>query len=94
MQLRPGISRLLSTKRAAGYRAKNTPEQFASFIKQHETLSKHTTRTMNGFNIYSGTNGKQARIQMTLQAPNNATTCTLILVDEGGAWKVNQISIP
>ncbi len=44
--------------------------------------------------IYSGTNGKQARIQMTLQAPNNATTCTLILVDEGGAWKVNQISVP
>ncbi len=39
-------------KTSAGYRAKNTPEQFASFIKQHETLSKHTTRTMNGFNIY------------------------------------------
>ena len=81
-------------KTSAGYRAKNTPEQFASFIEQHETFSKHTTRTMNGFNIYSGTNGKQARIQMTLQAPNNATTCTLILVDEGGAWKVNQISVP
>jgi hypothetical protein len=81
-------------KTTAAYQAQNPPDQFAAFIRRFETLSKHTTRTMNGLNIFTGTGGKQARIQMTLNAPNNATTCTLILVDEAGVWKINQISVP
>ncbi len=92
--IKAGNMEVAYSKTSAAYRGQNTPERFAAFINQYETLTKHTTRTMNGFNIFTGTSGKTSRIQMTLQAPNNAMTCTLLLVEEGGVWKVNQISVP
>jgi hypothetical protein len=49
---------------------------------------------INWFHMSNFNGVKQARIQMTLNAPNNATTCTLILVQEGGEWKVKEITVP
>ncbi|MBX9624605.1 MAG: hypothetical protein K2X82_12425 [Gemmataceae bacterium] len=78
----------------ARFRAGQTPDQFAAFVARHETLTRHTTRTTNHFGLFQGPGGKQARLQTTLQAPNNATTCTVVLAEEDGAWKVDQFTVP
>jgi hypothetical protein len=92
--IRAGDLNAAYEKTSSSFRTQNTPERFADFIKQYEILTKHDKRTLNAFIVFNGTTGKHARIQMTLQAPNNAMTCTLILVEENGAWKINQVTIP
>lgn len=79
---------------STGYQRQTSREQFAAFVKQYGAFQRHQTRSMNGFNIFSGTAGKQARIQQTLHEPNNAMTCTLILVVENGTWKVDKVTVP
>ena len=76
-----------------GFKARESPEQFRAFVGRFETLTTATSRTTNGFRIFQGADGKQAFLQVTLHAPNNATTCTLTLVEEGG-WKVDRITVP
>lgn len=79
---------------SAGYRNRTTTDQFAAFVKQFGALSRHQSRSMNGFRVFNGTAGKQATLQMTLHEPGNAMNCTLLLVDENGAWKVDRFTVP
>jgi len=79
---------------SAGFRGDQTPEQFRAFVGRFETLAAHTSRTTNGVRLFHGPEGKQVFVQVTLHAPNNATTCTLLLVDEGDAWRVERITVP
>ena len=81
---------LTSTK----FHAEQSREQFEGFVKRFETLTRHTSRTQNGFRLFQGPDGKRASIQMTLNAPNNAMTCTLVLTEEAGTWKVEMITVP
>lgn len=76
------------------FRAEMSLEQFREFVKKHETFTRHTSRTQNGFRIFQDGSGKRAFIQMTLHAPNNAMTCTLVLIEEGGSWKVQKVTVP
>lgn len=78
----------------AGFKGRQSADQFRAFVGRFETLTTATSRTTNGFRIFHGPAGKQAFLQVTLHAPNNATTCTLTLVDEGGAWKVDNLTVP
>lgn len=77
-----------------GFRSRQTAEQFRAFVGRFETLTTHTSRNTNGFRLFANPGGKQAFIQVTLHAPNNAMTCTLMLVDEGGTWRVDSITVP
>jgi hypothetical protein len=77
-----------------GFQASMTLQQFRDFLKQYSTFTSQTSRTQNGFRVYSGTGGKQATVQMTLRTSNNAMTCTLILMQEGEQWKVHHLSVP
>ncbi len=79
---------------SADYRAKHSPEQFAAFLKKIETFTRHTSRTRNGVRMHQDGSGKRVYIQMTLKAPNNATTCTLVMVEQDGTWKVDGITVP
>ncbi len=76
------------------FRRRNTQEQFADFVKKFEMFGKHTSRELNGANLFQNQSGKQVIIKMTLHSPNNAMTCTLELVEEEGAWKVNKLTVP
>ncbi len=76
------------------FRAEQSREQFATFVKKFETLTRHTSRTQNGFRLFQDGSGKRVFIQMTLNAPNNAMTCTLVLIEEAGGWKVEKITVP
>jgi hypothetical protein len=79
---------------SAKFRAEQNREEFAQFLKKFETLTRHTSRTQNGFRIFHDGSGKRAFIQTTLHAPNNALTCTLVLIEEAGTWKVEQLTVP
>jgi len=76
------------------FQRRNTLEQFADFVKKFEMFGKHTSRELNGANFFQNASGKQVIIKMTLQAPNNAMTCTLEFVEEQGVWKVNNFTVP
>lgn len=76
------------------FRAEQSREQFADFVRQFETLTRHTSRTRNGFRLFQDGRGKRVFIQTTLNAPNNAMTCTLVMIEEAGAWKVEKVTVP
>jgi len=71
-----------------------TKDQFSDFVKQFEMFGKHTSRQISGTHVFTNQNGTTATIKMTLRSPNNAMTCTLILVEEVGNWKVDAIKVP
>ena len=76
------------------FRADHSREEFAEYIKKFETFSRHTSRTRNGFRLHHDTSGKRVYLQFTLNAPNNAMTCTLVLIEEADGWKVEKITVP
>ena len=77
------------------FRAKQSPEQFAGFVTQFETFTRHTSRTQTGTRmLLPHDRGKHVYIQMTLNAPNNAMTCSLVLIKEAGVWKVEKLTVP
>jgi hypothetical protein len=78
------------------FRAAQTLDEFIGFINRHATFKSHTSRTLQDWRVrtYPGTGKKLATIQVTLRAPDNATTCTLVLVEEGGQWKVEKLTVP
>ena len=76
------------------FRAGQSREQFEAFVKKFETFTRHTSRTKNGVRLFQDGSGKRVFIQMTLNAPNNAMTCTLVLIEEAGGWKVDKITVP
>jgi|GEM_PF-6731697 len=76
------------------FRAQMSQEQFGEFMKKHETFTRQTSRTQNGFRVIHDGGGKRVFIQMTLRSPNNAMTCTLVLIEEGGSWKVQKLTVP
>lgn len=76
------------------YRAAHTPEQFAKFVAQYPMLTGHTTRAATTFNMMQVNGKQQFRIQYNLTGPNNATTCTLIMVEENGTWVVDSFTVP
>ena len=55
-------------KTSPEFKAAQSREQFATFIKRYETFAKSTSRALNGARIFQGTK-KQAFVQMTLQSP-------------------------
>ncbi|MBO0699376.1 MAG: hypothetical protein J2P46_13350 [Zavarzinella sp.] len=79
---------------STGFRARESPEQFKAFLKQYQALTGGTSRTGNGVRVFQNPSGKQAFVQVTVHAPSNATTCTLVLVEEGGGWRVDRITVP
>jgi hypothetical protein len=79
---------------SSDFRAEYDRERFAEFIKKFDTFGRHTSRTQQGFRLFHDGNGKHVFIQTTLNAPNNAMTCTLVLIEKEGVWKVDKITVP
>jgi hypothetical protein len=77
-----------------GFQSRQSREEFARYVKRFETFTRHTSRTTTGVRVVQNNGRKEAFIQMTLQAPNNAMTCTLELVEADGVWEVDKITIP
>jgi hypothetical protein len=77
-----------------GFRAAQTLDQFRDFVKRLDTLKSQTSRSTVSSRLFQGTGGKQVTLIMTLHAPNNAMSCTLIMVEENGQWKVERLSVP
>jgi hypothetical protein len=85
-----GAYALTSTK----FRAEYDRKQFEEFIKKYESFTHHTSRTEQGFRLFQDGNGKHVFFQKTLNTPNNAMTCTLVMIEEAGNWKVEKITVP
>jgi hypothetical protein len=77
-----------------GFRRRQDAAQFARFIQDFESFTRHTSRTQNGIRLFQDGSGKRVFIQMTLNAPKNAMTCTVVLIEDGGDWLVDQITMP
>jgi hypothetical protein len=77
-----------------GFQSTTTTEKFREFVERYATLKAHNSRTFGNGNIFQGTGGKQATLHVTLLSANNATSCTVILMQEDGQWKVHQVNIP
>lgn len=76
------------------YHQQNSRQQFEDFVKHFEMFTAHKTRTVNRTFIRTNQSGTEATVGMTLQTPNNAMTCTLILVQEADEWRVDRITVP
>ena len=76
------------------FRSKQDKEQFEAFVKGIETFAQQTSRTTNGARMHQDASGKRVQIQVTLKTLNNATTCTLVMVERDGTWKVDRFTVP
>ena len=79
---------------SSGFRARTSETQFAEFLKKFEMFSQATSRSLTSANILQDQSGSQVVVKMTLNSPNNAMTCTLILVKEQESWKVENLTVP
>jgi hypothetical protein len=78
----------------ADFQAQQTFAQFSGFVALHPNLTGHSSRTMGGFQMNTVNGVKQATLPYTLSGPGGATTCTLVLQDTGGGWKVHRLTVP
>jgi len=76
------------------YQKQNSSAQFADYIKKFEMFTKHTSRSITSTFLNQNQAATQVTIQMTLNSPNNAMTCTLILIEEQDTWKISSLSVP
>jgi hypothetical protein len=74
--------------------ATNTRKQFTQFVATHPTTTKHTRRTETSHTMFQVNGVTRVRVQYSLTGPNNATTCTLVLIEENGAWVVDSFTVP
>jgi len=79
---------------SADFKSQQTLDQFTKFVAANPVLTKHTSRTMGGFNFSTVNNVKTATIPYTLSGPDGNTTCTLTLTDSGSGWEVKSLTIP
>lgn len=76
------------------FKGTTSPEKFREFVNRFDTLKTQTSRSFNNSMVHHGTSGKQVTLKMTLHAPNNAMSCTMIMVEENGQWKVLRLNVP
>jgi hypothetical protein len=79
---------------STGFKSAVTLAQFREFLKQYQTFGAQTSRSVDGKTINNNTSGKQVVFKFTLHSPGNAMNCTVILVEEGGQWKVHHLNVP
>jgi hypothetical protein len=79
---------------SSSFKTTQTLEQFREFVNRFDTLKTQITRSTESSRLFQGTGGKKVTLKMTLQSPNNAMSCTLIMVEENGQWKVERLSVP
>jgi hypothetical protein len=79
---------------SAGFKSRQTKDQFEKFVSSHRGFADHNSRTPNNFNLGTGKGGQQYTTQFSLTGPNGNLTCTLILVVENGTWVVDSITVP
>jgi len=79
---------------SSAFKSTESPEKFREFVKRFDTLKTQTSRSFTNSMVHHGTGGKQVNLKMTLHSPNNAMSCTLIMVDENGQWKVQRLNVP
>jgi hypothetical protein len=75
------------------FKRAQAPAQFQAFLKQFPAFTNQTSRRYTGFNIFSGVGGARGTIHATAIGPGNSVSFTLILVEEDGQWKVDQLTI-
>ena len=76
------------------FQTQQTLAQFQNFIKQFPAFTNQSSRTYTGFNVVSGAGGSRATLHATVFGPGISVSFTLFLVEEGGQWKVDQLTIP
>jgi hypothetical protein len=76
------------------FRSAQTKQQFRDFVSRVKTLKTQTSRSIDSSSLFEGTGGKKVTLKITLHSPDNATSCTIVLVEEQGQWKVEKISVP
>jgi len=72
----------------------STIEAFREFVGKFSILKSHNTRTYGNTRIFDGPEGKEATLQVTLFAENNALSCTIFLRPINGQWKVHHLNVP
>jgi hypothetical protein len=77
-----------------GFHARLSREQFAALVKKYPALTTWTSRSYNGFQVNTTPGSARATVRVTLVGPNNSLSCTLVLVEEGGQWKVDDLTAP
>ncbi len=77
-----------------GFQAATNLNQFRDFAKQFPALTMPANRNIESRSLNSTTSGKQATFKIVLNAPNNGITCTVIVTEENGQWKVLRFNVP
>ena len=68
--------------------------QFREFVNRFTMLKTQTSHSYENSVINYTPAGKRAVLKATLRSPDNALSCTIIVLQENGQWKVESIRIP
>jgi hypothetical protein len=79
---------------SSAFKSRMNAQQFQAFIDRFPALRKQTSRSTQGFNINQTPQGLQGVIKTTVLGPNDSLSFTLVLVEENGAWKINDMTVP
>jgi hypothetical protein len=78
----------------ADFQAQQTLAEFKAFVGRNPNLTNHISRDSSGFNMTTVGGIKQATLPYTLTGPPGVSTCTVVVQDSGGGWKVHKLTVP
>jgi hypothetical protein len=93
-QLKAGQLQPAFQSTTSAFQGRQTLAEFSAFVAGHPNLSGHTSRAMTEFNLNTVNGVNQMRLHYSLAGPTGATDCTLILLDDGGGWKIDRFTVP
>src|SRR5262245_21260848 len=93
-QLKAGQLQLAFQSTTSAFQGRQTFAEFSAFVAANPNLTGHTSRAMTEFKLNTVNGGNQMRLHYSLSGPTGATDCTLILLDEGGSWKIDRFTVP
>lgn len=79
---------------SGGFHQRLSPEQFAALVKKYPALTTWTSHSYGGFQVNTTPGAARVTVRVTLVGPNNSLSCVLVLVEEGGQWKVDDRTLP
>jgi hypothetical protein len=77
----------------SAFRAEHSLETFGDFVAHIGPSLKGSTRERSSVRVTISPSGKRAVVKYLIRNSANSRTCTVELLEEGGAWKVYRIAI-
>jgi hypothetical protein len=68
--------------------------QFREFVSRFSTFKSQTSHSYNDSRVNYTPSGKRAALKTTLRSADNAMSCTIIVVQDSGQWKVEGVTVP